>query len=131
MYNLLKKIEMKEILKFLVGGGSAVIVDFILYFFLKSIFLTSVAKAISFICGAFVGFVINKLWTFESKEFNYHEIMKYVVLYAFSATVNAIVNKSVLYFTSTILLAFFIATGCSTIINFLGQKFFVFRKGVK
>lgn len=122
-----RKFEMKEILKFLVGGGSAVVVDAVVYALLKQYIDLSVAKAISYIAGAGVGFVINKLWTFESKHFRIDEIFKYIVLYACSALANTGVNRFVLWIIPSTVFAFLCATGTSTIMNFLGQKFFVFK----
>ena len=123
------KIQIKEILKFLVGGGSAVLIDYITYRILLTIgWNLSAAKAVSYVCGAAVGFVINKLWTFESKGFSRLENVKYVILYGFSACMNAMVNRIVIMVVSVQLFAFLCATGVSTIINFLGQKFFVFVK---
>ncbi|MBR0098286.1 MAG: GtrA family protein [Treponema sp.] len=122
-------IKLKECLKFLVGGGSAVIVDFVLYRLLVYIGLSvSPSKALSYVAGAAVGFVINKLWTFESKKFSKMEILRYVILYAVSACANAGVNKCVLWITGWTFFAFLCATGVSTIMNFLGQKYFVFVK---
>ena len=123
------KIKMKEVLKFLVGGGSAVLVDYVLYRLLMYFgFPVSVSKCISYVVGAAVGFVINKLWTFESKYFSSMEIAKYILLYACSACANAGVNKFVLWLFNWQLFAFLCATGVSTVMNFLGQKFFVFVK---
>lgn len=125
------KFEIKEILKFLVGGGSAVIVDALFYAILKAYIDFSVAKAISYVLGAFVGFIINKLWTFESKKFKVAEIYKYIILYACSALVNTGVNKFVIWIIPSTVFAFLCATGTSTVMNFLGQKFLVFRKDEK
>lgn len=125
------KFEIKEVLKFLVGGGSAVIVDGLLYMFLKQYMNLSGAKAISYVSGAVVGFIINKLWTFESKKFKIIEVYKYVILYACSAFANTVINRLTLCMFSSTVFAFLCATGSSTIINFLGQKFFVFKKGEK
>lgn len=122
------KFEIEEILKFLVGGGSAVIIDAIMYMILKQQIDLSIAKALSYISGAAVGFIINKLWTFGSKQSWGSEVIKYISLYAFSAVANTLVNRGVLYLTQGTLLAFLCATGLSTIINFLGQKFIVFKK---
>ena len=129
MKDFLAKFSVKELLKFCVGGGSAVIVDFIVYMLLKKHMDVSIAKAISFVAGAIVGFIINKLWTFESRKFKASEIMKYVILYVCSATANTLVNKGVLRVVDWTIIAFLCATGTSTIMNFLGQKFFVFKKG--
>ena len=118
----------KEILRFLVGGGSAVLTDFITYRLFVYLGLDiSISKAISYVLGAAVGFLINKYWTFESKKFRPSEIVKYIVLYACSAFINAASNKLVLQITGITLFAFLVATGISTVINFIGQKFFVFR----
>lgn len=123
------KISIKELLRFLVGGGSAVVTDYAVYrILLAAGMYVSAAKGISYVCGAAVGFVINKLWTFESKEFSKAEIVKYVLLYIISAAANAAVNKAIINISNIQLLAFLCATGVSTIMNFLGQKFFVFVK---
>ena len=125
----LSKIKRRELLRFLIGGGSAVVVDYLLYqVFLRTGIFLSGAKAASFFCGAVVGFVINKLWTFESRRFVGNEIGRYILLYSVSACTNTIINRAVLLLTELELVAFFCATGTSTIINFLGQKFFVFRR---
>ena len=126
---LSERFSIREILKFLVGGGSAVLVDFITYRLLVFWGMdVDISKLISYILGAAVGFVINKLWTFESRKFRVSEIVKYIILYACSALANNLVNTLTLKLFNIVLLAFLAATGTSTIINFLGQKFFVFTK---
>jgi len=123
------QIKIKELLKFLVGGGSAVLTDYAVYNLLLSAGTDmSLSKAVSYICGAIIGFIINKLWTFESKGFSQKEIYKYILLYAVSAGINAGINKLVMLLAGIQILAFLCATGVSTVINFLGQKFFVFVK---
>ena len=125
----MSKIKVKEVLRFLVGGGTAVIVDFCIYRLL--LFLSwnmDVAKMISFICGAGVGFIINKFWTFERKQFAIKEILKYVALYICTGVINAIVNRSVLSIVNIQILGFLVATGVSTILNFFGQKYIVFER---
>ncbi len=123
------KIRKKELIRFLFGGGSAVVVDYIIYQLLMLASLSQdISKALSFICGAAVGFVINKLWTFESAIFSKNEVLRYVILYSCTAIINAVVNRFTLKITALEMLAFLCATGVSTILNFLGQKFFVFRK---
>ena len=131
MKKKLQWLNIIELLKFCIGGGSAVLVDFISYLMLKSILNLSVAKAFSYILGAMIGFIINKLWTFESKKFKVAEIYKYIILYACSALVNTGVNKFVIWIIPSTVFAFLCATGTSTVMNFLGQKFLVFRKDEK
>ncbi|VDG69843.1 GtrA-like protein [Clostridium carnis] len=121
-------IKTKELLRFLVGGGSAVITDYVIYKILLSIGLDiSIAKAISFICGSIVGFIINKLWTFESKSFVKSELWRYAILYGITAVINSLINNLVICVLGIQFIAFLCATGTSTVLNFLGQKFFVFK----
>ena len=128
----LKTIKKKEVLRFLVGGGSAVIIDFVTYRLMLMIGIDLiVAKAVSYILGAIVGFIINKLWTFESQKFSMGEILRYIVLYLLTAVANTLCNKLVLLIVAWEFFAFLCATGLSTILNFLGQKFFVFTKRKK
>lgn len=124
----LNKFDKKEILKFLIGGGTAVIVDFLTYkiFMILGVERT-VAKTLSFICGSIVGFIINKYWTFKSSKFEIKEILKYIVLYVVTAFINSQVNKYILLLFESEMFAFLCATGVSTILNFLGQKFLIFR----
>lgn len=132
MSKIFGEIKVKELLCFLVGGGSAVLVDYTGYRFL--LYMTvdvCIAKAVSFICGSIVGFIINKLWTFESKKFVKEEILKYIILYSITAIINTGVNKAILNFWGFQFFAFLCATGVSTVLNFLGQKFFVFYRPVK
>ena len=74
------RFEIREILKFLIGGGSAVLIDAVIYAVLKQKINLSIAKAISYVSGAIVGFTINKLWTFESKRFLLSEVVMFIFM---------------------------------------------------
>ena len=125
----LNKFDKKEILKFLVGGGTAVIIDFLVYKILMIVGIErTIAKTISFICGSIVGFIINKYWTFKSPKFQIKEILKYTILYIITAFINSQVNKYTLLLFGSEIFAFLCATGVSTILNFLGQKFLIFTR---
>lgn len=125
----MNKIKKEEMLKFLVGGGTAVITDFIIYKILLVLGIErTVSKTISFICGSIVGFIINKYWTFRSPVFSVKEIFKYSILYIVTAFINSQVNKYVLILSGNEFFAFLCATGVSTVLNFLGQKFLIFSK---
>ena len=124
----LNSINKQEILKFLVGGGTAVIVDFFTYKIFMILGLErTIAKTLSFIYGSIVGFIINKYWTFKSPKFQIKEILKYTVLYILTAFINSQVNKYTLLLFGNEMFAFLCATGVSTVLNFLGQKFLIFR----
>ena len=130
----MQKIKLKEVLRFLVGGGSAVITDYITYTLFIHIMPVPAAKGISFICGSVIGFIINKYWTFEQPILKKIEIVKYSILYISTLIINNISNTICLNYSSSFLsysssktLAFLVATGISTILNFLGLSFYVFR----
>lgn len=130
MKNKDNKIHSKEVIRFLLSGCLILITDFTVYKILQSVkWDLSMAKAGSYICGTILGFLLNKLWTFESRIFSRKEVLRYVMLYIFSAFINVGVNRMVLKTFPMQIVAYLCATGISTVINFLGQKFFVFARG--
>ena len=121
----------KEVSRFVVAGISAVGTDLGTYLIMINWFHESLAKTISFILGSVVAFLINKYWTFESKPLEIKEMMKFVTLYLSTLAVNVVVNQIVLLlFPIMIILGFFMATATSTILNFIGMKFWVFKKAM-
>ena len=117
----------KELKRFLVAGISAVGTDLVTYYILLNFLPHDIAKAISFLLGTVVAFIINKYWTFEKHEKSYKEMFQFVILYSATLVANVITNKIVLDLFSITILAFLIATGVSTVLNFIGQKWWVFR----
>ncbi len=119
----------REILLFLVSGFSAVGTDAAVYF---GLFHASVehpiAKSSAFCAGSFVAFILNKYLTFNSPERSGTEVIRFVLLYLTTLGINTAVNSGVLWVMGLkmTILAFLIATGTSTVLNYLGQKYFVF-----
>ena len=117
----------KQLKRFLVAGFSAVGTDLITYYILLNFLHHDIAKTISFLLGTVVAFVINKYWTFEKHEKSYKEMWQFGVLYATTLGANVITNRFIVDTTEIVFLAFLIATGVSTVLNFIGQKWWVFR----
>ncbi len=117
----------KELKRFLIAGFSAVGTDLLAYYILLNFFSHDISKAISFFLGTIVAFIINKYWTFEKHDKSYREISEFTILYTLTLGANVITNKFILDQINSILIAFLVATGVSTILNFLGQKFWVFK----
>jgi len=122
----MKKIK-KEVKRFLIAGFSAVSTDLITYSILLCFLRHDFAKALSFVLGTIVAFFINKYWTFEKHENSFKEICRFVALYSTTLGANVMTNQFLLDRTEQVYLAFLIATGVSTILNFIGQKWWVFR----
>ena len=117
----------KELKRFLVVGISAVTIDLTTYYLLLDFLSHDIAKAISFLLGTIFAFVINKYWTFEKHKKSYTEVFQFGVLYSVTLGFNVLTNKMVIDNTQMVFLAFLIATGVSTVLNFIGQKWWVFR----
>ena len=120
-------ILMKQIQRFIFAGLSAVFTDLIGYITLLNFLNHDFAKTISFILGSIVAFIINKYWTFERHLRSLNEIIKFILLYGTTLGLNIFTNRFSLDLTDMIFLSFLIATGLSTVVNFIGQKFWVFR----
>lgn len=117
----------KELKRFLVAGMGAVGMDLITYYILLNFLSPDISKAVSFLLGTVVAFVINKYWTFEKHKKSYKEIVKFGILYGFTLVVNVVINSVVLEYASLVFLAFLMATTASMVLNFSGQKWWVFR----
>lgn len=129
----------KQIRRFLVIGGLSVLTDFIVYTLLTHLGLvTSFSKGVSYVAGMVVGFIGNKLWTFESARRSSAEPVIYIVLYTITLGINVLVNRAGLVVLGDWLalgsakgLAFLVATGVTTVLNFIGMKWVTFRVGVR
>ncbi|MGH7329080.1 MAG: GtrA family protein [Polyangiaceae bacterium] len=119
-----------QIVRFVFVGMGAVVVDFVVYFALSRAIPPSAAKAVSFVSGACVSFLGNRGFVFRAEGRTHKQWMSFVGLYFISLCLNNVVNTGVLKLPIpyTKFLAWFSATGASTILNFLGMKFFVFKR---
>lgn len=118
----------REMSRFLVAGFCAVGTDMGSYFLLLKVLPNDYSKGISFLLGTIVAYFINKYWTFEKKTKSYVEMGKFATLYLSTLGANVFVNRIFLNLFQITLLAFFIATGVSTVLNFIGQKWWVFNR---
>ncbi|MDC6350604.1 GtrA family protein [Zeaxanthinibacter sp. PT1] len=120
----------KQLLKFGVSGVTAVLVDYLVYLALYPYLGPNIAKGVSFLTGTMVAFVLNKYWTFEAKEFSGKQLMKFLILYGITLGLNIGTNHLCLIWFESIIFAFLCATGLSAVLNFIGQKFWVFKTSV-
>lgn len=123
--------------------------DFLIYYAASSIMPTMLAKALGFVVGTYVTYNLNKYWTWRKKDKDQMRVAKFIGLYAVSMVINVLVNE---WGLNTIpnnefllmmrnetgnmselfalkldkVFAFGIATAVSSVVNFLGQKFWVF-----
>ena len=119
-----------EIYKFIIIGIIVVCIDAFVYYLLGNFefFSYPTSKKISFICGAAFAFFFNRSYVFQIKHKNIKQILGFCILYFISFFCNAFSHDFVLYKIEIPAVSFIFATAVSTIINYLGQKFVIFRK---
>lgn len=135
----------KQVIKFTFIGMLAVLTDLAVYYILLNtlpvkvfnlIDIEAFAKTVSFICGLFVTYNFNKLWTWRKRDSSKKRFAKFMALYGSSLVLNVGANMFLLHLLHNnallmklpgkYLIAFIGATGMSAAYNFAGQKFWVF-----
>lgn len=136
----------KQLIKFTLIGVLAVLVDLVCYYIFLNVLPSSIAfgfeiedfsKAMSFLCGMSVTYTLNKLWTWKAKTRSNKRVFNFIILYGSSLLINVFANSTTLDLLHEIeilkildykyLIAFIVATWISASVNFIGQKFWVFR----
>lgn len=117
-------------LRFLGSGGVCTAVDFIIYMALGKLGLaTGFEKTISTTAACVLGFFINRAWTFRYQgETGVRIPLKYAAAQLCNIGVNTLVNRAVRALGGGMILAFIAATGCGMVVNFILQKFWVFKE---
>jgi len=120
-----------QIVRFVVTGGLSAIVDFGLLLILLKVGLPfAVAKSISFIVGTTTAYLINRRWTFKAEP-SRARFIAVVVLYALTFAVQVGIST---WLNSVLAdewwrvpLAFVVAQGTATVINFVVQRAVIFK----
>ena len=130
--NVLVKLLEYEVARFLIVGGTTVLIDLICYFILIYIgFDTSLSKGVSFSVGTVFAYFANRNYTFQSSMGGFVRFTVFTLLYLSTLLVNVASNEIILKFTShingSLMISFLIATSLSATLNFIGMKYIVFK----
>ena len=122
------RLDLTQLLKFLITGFTAVLIDAVVYFLLNYFFLSpELSKRISFIAGASFVFFINRTFVFEVRKKNAKQYLLFSILYFISFSANVFSHDLIIRKINNLVIAFLTATSISTIINYIGQKYIVFN----
>ena len=121
-----------QILRFVLTGGFSAVVDFGLYWFLhRGMDLqVDLAKAIGFVAGTLTAYLINRRWTFRAEPSTARFIaVMCLYLVTFLVQVGLYALLVHLWPDGFIysLLAYGIAQGTATVINFVVQRAVIFK----
>lgn len=122
---------------FLVVGILTVAVDFFVYmaFVISGLVNTEAAKGVGFLVGSIFAYIANKKWTFQYTFSSMKVVMRFMTIYIATLFINIVINSVVLELTAknlaTNYLAFMFATVASAFLNFIGMRFYVFRKIIR
>ncbi|PXY31855.1 GtrA family protein [Prauserella muralis] len=125
---------MAQLVRFALIGGFCALVDSGIYWLLLELGLwVHLAKAISFIAGTTTAYFLNRRFTFKAaQKGGAGQIGGFMLLYTVTFFVNVGTNALALHllpdFTWRVALAWIIAQGTATTINFVMLKWVVFRE---
>jgi putative flippase GtrA len=124
----------RELGIFIIVGSLTVLVDFLSYRGLVEglVIQVDIAKGSSFLIGTIFAYFMNRTWTFGRVTHFSGTAWRFITLYAITLGANVLVNTWALdmfrHASAVVQWAFLLATGVSAALNFVGMKWFVFKK---
>jgi len=129
MSKLLNSFFHKRIMRFILVGCCSTGIDFVIYMIISTKLTIALSKSISLITSSVFSYFINKLYTFNNtNKTNINCLVRFYIIFIANFCINLGVNYIIYYGTGYKLIAYIVATISGMTINYMGQKFFVFKK---
>lgn len=131
LLNYYVKMYKSQNLRYLIVGLGAVAIDYLMYSLTFNLMGIKQSKMVGFISGACFNFTLNRKITFKKNNKLLSRLTKFSILYTVSLLLNNFTNVNcynlLADFNFAFELSFIFSTFLSIVINFIGQKFWVFN----
>lgn len=125
-----------QVVFYLICGAFSTSCDFLIYYNLYHYEVQmDIAKGTSFLVATLISYFLNKYFTFKTKQRSIREFVNFVVVHIMSMLVDVGANRLFVFAIGLfivshqkIFLAFILATSLSVVVNFAGQRYWVFNK---
>ena len=131
--SIISRLYHRRFIRFFFVSGVATVLNFAVFYAMHKLFFIDyrVASGVGFFCGVILGYFLNSRWTFRSTDADNpkRQFFKYYIVYLFSLAVNLVMMDVLVEYVGIYpSLANIMTIGFTFVSNYLGTRFWVFKK---